>query len=143
MINNLMLFSEVSGEGLPATQWVMNPLLRVALAVGVVIYYIILFIMLKRRRLILKYTLLWMLSGLALILFLIFPQIVFRTSALIGVNNPVNAVFLLFAGFSLLLILSLTSIASQLSDKNRRLNQSVALLDKRVRDLERRQTETD
>ncbi|MEA4911342.1 MAG: DUF2304 domain-containing protein [Oscillospiraceae bacterium] len=77
-----------------------------------------------------------MISGVLLLLFLLFPEIVFRGSALIGVSNPVNAVFLLFAGFTIMLLLSLTSIVSQMSDRSRKLTQSVALLEKRVRELE-------
>jgi len=116
----------------------MDLSLRIFLAVGVAIYYVILFYMLKKEHLILKYTLLWLLSGAVLVLFLLFPNVVFRGSALIGVSNPVNAVFLLFAFFVLMLLLSVTSIVSQLSDKNKKLIQSVALLEKRVRDLEDR-----
>lgn len=116
--------------------WRVNTTLRIALGIGIIIFYVILFVMLKRKTLVLKYTLLWMLSGLVLIIFLFFPQVVLGLTELIGVSNPVNAVFLLFAGFSLLLSLSLTSIVSQLTDKNRTLVQSVALLEKRVRELE-------
>ncbi|MEA5051086.1 MAG: DUF2304 domain-containing protein [Oscillospiraceae bacterium] len=114
----------------------MEASLRIFLAVGLVVYYAILYFMLKREAIILKYTLLWILSGLLLLLFLLFPEIVFRGSALIGVSNPVNAVFLLFAGFTVMLLLSLTSIVSQLSDRSRKLVQSVALLEERVRELE-------
>ncbi|MEG2083273.1 MAG: DUF2304 family protein, partial [Oscillospiraceae bacterium] len=57
-------------------------------------------------------------------------------SAAVGVSNPVNAVFLLFAGCSLLLTLSLTSIASQFNRTNRDMIQSIALLERRVRELE-------
>ncbi len=114
----------------------MEASLRIFLAVALVIYFIVLGYMLKKERLILKYTLLWILSGVFLILFLIFPELVFKGSALIGVSNPVNAVFLLFSGFTIMLLLSLTSIVSQISDKNRKLTQAVALLEERVRSME-------
>ncbi len=110
--------------------------LRIFLAAALLIYFAVMFFLLKKGRLILKYTLLWIISGILLILFLIFPEIVFRGSALIGVSNPVNAVFLLFAGFTIMLLLSLTSIVSQISDRDRKLTQSVALLEKRIRELE-------
>lgn len=128
----VMLAAVPSSEG----AWRMNPALTASLAVGLVAFYAVLILMLRRKTLALKYTLVWMLSGLALAVFLIFPQVVLGASELIGVSNPVNAVFLLFAGFSLLLTLSLTSIASQLAEKNRKLVQNVALLEQRVRDLE-------
>ncbi len=114
----------------------MDTSLRIFLAVGVALYFVIIYVMLKKGAFILKYTLLWILSGALLILFLIFPEILFWGSALIGVSNPVNAMFLLFAAFTLMLLLSLTSIVSSLSDRERKLIQSVALLEKRVRELE-------
>lgn len=126
----------LNAAGAVSSGWTMNPALRIALGIGIVIFYAILFVLLKRRTLVLRYSLLWMLSGLALVVFLLFPQIVVGFAALIGVSNPVNAVFLMFAGFALLLILSLTAIVSQLSTQNRKLIQAVALLDKRVATLE-------
>ena len=123
--------------------WRMNMALRIALAAGLVLFYLMLFYMLKNKRLILKYALVWIASSAALLLFLLFPDLVLWLSNLIGVSNPVNAVFLLFAGVSLALILSLTSIASQLSDKNRILTQTMALLEKRIRDLENTRSRED
>ena len=114
----------------------MDVKLRIFLAIGVVIYFVLLVIMLKRRRIILKYTLMWMLAGLVLVVFLLWPRLVFNTSALIGISNPVNAVFLLFAACVLLLLLSLTSIVSQFNRTNRETIQALALLEKRVRELE-------
>ena len=116
----------------------MNEKLRICLAIGLVIYFIALFYLIKKQRLILKYSLIWMLSGVILIIFLIWPQFVFDASALIGISDPVNAVSLLFAGVSLLLTLSLTSIVSQFNKVNRDTIQSLALLERRVRELEER-----
>ena len=114
----------------------MDTSLRIFLAVGLVFFYALLFVMLKKGRLILKYSLTWILSGLALLIFLLWPQLVFSASAIIGVSNPVNAVFLMFAAFTLWLLLSLSSIVSQFNRFNRETVQSMALLEKRVRELE-------
>ncbi|MDO4566940.1 MAG: DUF2304 domain-containing protein [Oscillospiraceae bacterium] len=114
----------------------MNAALRIFLAVCIVVYFGVLLYMLKRKRLILKYSLFWLLSGLILTVFLIWPQLVFNASALIGISDPVNAVFLLYAGCMLLLTLSLTSIVSQFNRVNRDTIQTLALLEKRVRELE-------
>ena len=121
----------------------MDTTLRIFLGVGVLFYYVMLFFMLKKGRLILKYALLWLLAGLALAVFLICPEVLYKTSDLIGVSNPVNAVFLLFAGITLLLLLSLTSIVSQFNQTNRQTIQKMALLEKRLRDLEDKQETRD
>ena len=128
----------MSGEMLRAalTGYHMDVSLTVVLAVGILLFYTLLVYMLARHALILKYTIIWMASGFVLVVFLLFPGTVLKLSDLIGVTNPVNAVFLMFAGVALMLLLTLTSIVSQLSSRARRLTQSVALLEKRVRELE-------
>ena len=128
----------MSGDVLRAalTGYHMDITLTAVLAVGVLLFYALLVYMLARHALILKYTIIWMAAGLVLVVFLLFPETVLKVSDLIGVTNPVNAVFLMFAGVAIMLLLSLTSIVSQLSSRARRLTQSVALLEKRVRELE-------
>ena len=115
--------------------------LRIFLGVGLLLYFALMFHMLKKGRLILKYSLFWLLCGVVLLVFLLWPGVLYGLSNLIGVSNPVNAVFLLFAGCSLLLILSLTSIVSQFNRTNRQTIQRMALLEKRVREMEDRTKE--
>ena len=115
----------------------MDTSLRIFLGVGLLVYFIFMFQMIKKGRLILKYSLVWLLCGLVLLIFLIWPQVLYTLSDGIGVSNPVNAVFLLFAGLSLLLILSLTSIVSQHNRTSRQTIQKLALLEKRLRELAR------
>lgn len=142
-MTDFFVLATSAAEKTEPVRWTINPVLKIVLSIGIVIFFIVLFVMLKRRSLVLRYTLLWMLSGLVLLIFLLFPQVVLGLGELIGVSNPVNAVFLLFAGFSLLLSLSLTSIVSKLSSQNRTLTQRAALLDKRLADLEDRLKETE
>ena len=92
--------------------------------------------MLKRKALGLRYTLLWLFCGFGLLVFAIFPVIVFKASAFIGISNPVNAIFFLFAVFAMMMLLSLTSIVSGFNEKILRLIQMNALLEERIRKLE-------
>ncbi len=114
----------------------MHSSLRIFLSIGILFYFVLLFHMLKKGQLILKYALLWILGGLSLLVFLVWPEVLYKIGDLIGVSNPVNAIFLLFAGITLLLLLSLSSIVSQFNKTNRRMAQSLALMEKRVRELE-------
>ena len=118
------------------TRWRLDKTLWISLAIGLVLFYIMLIYMLRRKQLVLKYALFWLASSVGLLIFLLFPNLVLWLSRLFGVANPVNAVFLLFAGVSLALILSLTSIVSLLSDSKRTMIQQLALMEKRIRDLE-------
>jgi len=114
----------------------MHSALRIFLVVCIAVYLIIIAMMLKKRLLGLRYTLIWLLCGAGMVLFTAFPEIVFRTSALVGISNPVNAIFFLFATFSIVMLISLTSIASTLGERNLRLTQALALLEERVHRLE-------
>ena len=109
---------------------------RIFLLVAVAVYFFIILCMIKKRRLGLKYALLWLGCGFAMALFTIFPQVIIKGSALIGIMNPVNAVFMIFAILFIVLLLSMTSITSALSEKCLRLTQSVALMEERIRRLE-------
>ena len=110
--------------------------LRIFLTICVLIYFLVLAVMLKKKMLGLKYTLIWIACGLLLILFIAFPSLVFRGSAMIGISNPVNAIFFMAMVFSIVMLLNLTSIASKLNEKNLKLTQALALLEQRVYLLE-------
>ena len=114
----------------------LNIKLRVFLIVAVVIYLAVIINMLRKEKLDLKYTLIWLLTGLVLLIFGVFPELTYQVSALVGIETPVNMIFVIEAIFVLAILLSLTVIVSQLNKKNRRLTQSVALLEKRLKDLE-------
>lgn len=113
--------------------------LRIFLGIGVILYFALLLHMLKKESIILKYALIWLVCGGLFVLFLIFPEVVFSASRLIGVSNPVNAVFLLFAGFALMMLLSFSSIISKNNGMVRKLTQQLALLENRVRELENKE----
>lgn len=115
----------------------MNISLRVFLILAIFIYLAIIVNMLRKKNLNLKYTLIWLVSALLMLIIAIFPEIIYELASLIGVIDPVNVVFVIEAMFVLLILLSLTAIVSHLNTKSRRLIQSVALLEKRVRELEK------
>lgn len=52
-----------------------------------------------------------------------------------------NGLFIFAIGFMLMILLSLTSIASRQNRKLRTLTQELAILEKRVRDLEKKDME--
>lgn len=111
--------------------------LRAFLLIGVAVYLFIVLYMMKTSRFSVKYALIWIIGGVLMLLFAVFPQWVFDVSALVGISDPVNAVFFLFACFTIVMLLSLTSIVTELAGKNLRLIQSQSLLEKRVRELEK------
>ena len=115
----------------------MNLNLRLFLVICILVYLGIIINLLRKKKLNLKYTLIWLLSGIIMLVVSIFPQIINFLSSVIGIVDVTNAVFILEGMFVLVILLSLTSIVSHFNDRNRELIQKVALLEKRVRELER------
>ena len=92
--------------------------------------------MIRTRSLELKYALSWLLVMCALFVFDCAPRLLVVVSDFLGIYAPVNMIFFLGFCFSLLIIFSLTVALSRLSDSIRKLDQIVALNEKRLAELE-------
>lgn len=114
----------------------MTNLFKGILLVGVLIYLLIIIYLMKKGRMSLKYSLMWFFSGLMLLICALFPRIIGFFTDLLGIYSETNGIFFVGVCFILLIILSLTSIASGLSERIRTLVQTQAMLEKRVRELE-------
>ena len=110
--------------------------LQVVLLAAVCVYFLIVFRLLKGKTLNIKYTLLWLASGMVMLILVMFPQLLESFALLVGIYAPINALFSVVLFCILIILMSLTAIVSKLSEKNKTLIQSVALLEKRLRDLE-------
>ncbi len=111
--------------------------LRITLIIVVISYFIVILYFLKQKALNLKYTLLWLGAGAVMGILVVVPELLTRTIRLFGIQDNMNGLFLFCIGFIVLILLSLTSIASRQNRKLRTLIQELAILDKRVRDLEK------
>ena len=79
-----------------------------------------------RERLLLKYSLLWMVLTAVIVLCAVFPEPLYAISHLFGFVNPSNFIFLIGLFFLMAIALSHSAIASK----------QQALLEKRLRELE-------
>lgn len=111
--------------------------LRVTLIIVVISYFIVILYFLKQKALNLKYTLLWLVAGAVMGILVAVPELLTRVIRLFGIQDNMNGLFLFCIGFIILILLSLTSIASRQNRKLRTLTQELAIIDKRVRDLEK------
>ena len=102
--------------------------LRIALLAALALYFYSIFVLLKKKRLELRYTLLWIFGGILMLLLLAFPGAFGALLRLIGVVEVTNLL--------LIILISMTSVLSQLSNKLRTLTQICAQYEKRIRDLE-------
>lgn len=110
--------------------------LRVFLIILVVSYFIVILYFLKQKALNLKYTLLWLVAGVVMGILVVVPELLTAIIRLFGIQDNMNGLFIFSIGFTILILLSLTSIASRQNRKLRTLTQEIAILDKRVRELE-------
>ena len=113
-----------------------------ALALAVIaIYMVLILYLLRMKKLYLNYALLWLLTGGVMVVLVLFPQLLQWFFVLCGIEVFSNGLFAVLVFFILLILLALTSIVSNLSERNRRLTQIIALLEKRVRELEDKENE--
>ena len=87
----------------------------------------------RRRRLLERYALLWLLSAVVLLGLAIWRGALKTISDAIGVAYPPNALFFIAFAFILLLLLHFSVVLSRLSDQSKVLAQRLALLEERVR----------
>ena len=112
------------------------PVLRAVLIAGSCLYFIGIIWMLRKGKLNIQYSILWLASAVALLLFSCFPYILAVLSIWLEVNVIANLVFILLFIFVLLLLLSLSTIVTGFAEKIKRLTQAQALAEKRIRTLE-------
>ena len=114
----------------------MTPRLQLYMILGAVILLAVIFCLLKRGLMSVKYSLLWLLLAVCLVIAAAVPYTVFVLRDLLDIQMPVNLIFLMMFCFVLVVLLSLSVAITQLAEKCKRLTQANAILEKRVRDLE-------
>ncbi len=97
--------------------------------------------LIKHKKIEVKYSIIWLAFSVTMIAFALCRYLVLVLSDITGVVNPVNFIFLTQIIFILLILLSVTAVISGFSRKIKRLAQSNALLEKRVRELEQKLAE--
>lgn len=91
----------------------LSPILKTTLIISMAFYFIILVVFLKRKSLMLKYALLWIMAGLFLTAMIIFPDVLFGIKRILGIEGNMNALFVMVLGFILIMLMALTSIVSK------------------------------
>ena len=111
----------------------MQDRIQLVSIVAAVIVLVIIFELVRRRRLQERYALLWMGSGLILLALAIWRGALTEISHRLGIIYPPNALFLIAFAFVLLLLLHFSLAISRLSDQSKVLAQRLALLEESVR----------
>lgn len=117
----------------------MTDRLRILLIVVVAIGFVVAVRMIHRKKLNLAYSLLWLVLAALMVIAVIFPEVVYALAQLVGIDIPLNMILTAFALFSLVMMFYLTCIVSLENERSRAMTQQLALLEKRVRELEKKQ----
>lgn len=114
----------------------METRIQILAVVASGILLIVVLELVRRRRLMERYALLWLLSGVVLLALSTFRGLLEDAANLIGIEYPPSALFFIAFAFVLLLLLHFSVAVSRLADQSKVLAQQLALLEKRVRDVE-------
>lgn len=106
----------------------MTTKFQTILIVGILLIIIFILNMIRKRKLELKYSLVWFIVMIMLLFIAGSPEKLTEISTALGIYSPVNMVFFLGFVFSLIIIFVLTVTVSRLSARIRRLAQIVAML---------------
>lgn len=86
-------------------------------------------IMVKRNKLQLSYSILWLLTGVSFIVLSLCPNLLEKISNVLQIETPVNALFLIIIFFLILIIFTLTIVISKLKIQITNVSQSLGLLE--------------
>lgn len=112
----------------------------IAIAGSVFLLYLI-FDLVRRRRLQEKYALLWLATGIVMLVLSAWRDSLDILARTVGIEYAPSALFLIAVLFLALILLHFTLIVSKLTDRHRELVQKFALIERRCRELERRDAE--
>jgi hypothetical protein len=87
----------------------------------------------RRRRLVERYALLWMLAAVAMLVLAVWRDGLNTLADAVGVHSPPNALFLVALGVVFILLLHFSIATSRLSEETKILAQEVARLDAEAR----------
>jgi hypothetical protein len=110
----------------------MDQKLQIVSILSAAVLLLVLLELVRRRRLLERYALLWLLSALVVLALSIWRGLLEDIAGLLGVAYPPNALFLIAFGFVLALLLHFSLAVSRLSDQSKVLAQRLALLEQRV-----------
>jgi hypothetical protein len=104
----------------------------VAVVITVLLFGLVLELV-RRRRLVERYALVWMLAAVALLVLAIWRDLLDIGSEFLGIAVPANALFLVAFAVVFVLLLHFSVVTSRLGDETKILAQEVARLDEEVR----------
>ncbi len=113
----------------------MTPLrVSIVAAVAAFLLLLVVFELIRRRRLQERYALLWLLTGIVIFVLALWRDALGLLSDLVGIRYPPSALFVLGSLFVLVVLLHYSTVISKLADQNKILAQRLALLENELKE---------
>lgn len=118
-------------------------MLRIQIITGLISISIlvIVFELIRRGKLKEEYSLLWLLSGVVILVFSIFPDLLNVLSRSLGMYY-LTALFVVSFLFLLFIVLHFSTVISRLSERNKDLSQELSILEFKFKELQKDFAET-
>jgi hypothetical protein len=115
--------------------------LQIVAVLGALVLLLVVLEMVRRRRLMERYALLWMLAAVVILGFAVWRDALIVLARALGVASPPNALFFVAVAFILLLLLHFSAAMSRLADQSKVLAQRQAILEEQLHRLEAERAE--
>jgi hypothetical protein len=109
----------------------------VVAAIAAALFLLVIFELIRSRRLQERYALLWLVTGGVIFLLSVWRDALRLVAEQIGIAYPPSALFVVGFLFILAVLLHYSTVISELSERNVTLAQDIALLEERLRNHER------
>jgi hypothetical protein len=110
----------------------MQDRIQVVSIIAAAILLVVILELVRRRRLLERYALVWLGSGLVILGLAVWRGALSNLATTLGIAYPPNALFVIAFGFVLVLLLHFSMAVSRLADQTKVLAQRLALLEERV-----------
>jgi hypothetical protein len=121
----------------------METRVQIVAILGALVLLLIVLEMVRRRRLLERYALLWLLSAVVILGLAVWRGALEQVASAVGIYSPPNALFFIALGFILVLLLHFSAAVSRLADQSKVLAQRQALVEQQLRELEQQRASVD
>jgi hypothetical protein len=101
-----------------------------------VVICILIFELLRRRRMLERYAIVWFVAGVCVLVLALWKGLLTTLSHAAGIYYPPSALFAVTFIFVLVMLVNFSTTVSRLSEQNNKLAQRLALLQRRLEDRE-------
>lgn len=108
-----------------------------AILASILLFFFLVYLI-RKRRIKVEYSLLWLFFGLIFIIFSIWRSGLDYIAGLVGISYPPAAMFLLFMLAFFFILIEYSTIISKLSDRNKNLTQEIGLLKLELKNINKK-----